>query len=50
VGETREQRLLFSIVVMLFAILVTLVGGGIVGLLIGLAALFIGSTVPRLRS
>ena len=37
--ETREQRLLLAIVLMLFGILVTLVGGGLVGLAIGAVAL-----------
>jgi hypothetical protein len=48
--ETREQRLLLAIVLMLFGILVTLVGGGLVGLAIGAVALLVASVVPRSRS
>jgi hypothetical protein len=50
VPDTREQRLLLAIVLMLFGILVTLVGGGLVGLVIGAVALIVASVVPRSRS
>ena len=47
--ETREGRLLLAIVLMLFGIEVTLVGGGIAGVVIGLVALLIASIIPRPR-
>jgi hypothetical protein len=49
VPDTRDQRLLLSIVLMLFGILVTLVGGGVVGLVIGAVALLVASFNPRSR-
>ena len=45
--ETREGRLLLAIVLMLFGIEVTLVGGGIAGIAIGLVALLVASILPR---
>ena len=47
---TRDQRLLLAIVIMLFGILVTLVGGGVVGLIIGGVALLVASFNPPPRS
>lgn len=48
---TRDQRLLFSIVVMLFAILVTLTGfPAMVGLIIGVVALVIALALPATRT
>ena len=44
--ETREGRLLLAIVILLFGIQVTLVGGGVLGLVIGFVALLI-SLPPR---
>jgi hypothetical protein len=41
--ETRQERLLLAIVVILFGIQVTLVGGGPVGIVLGLIALLIAS-------
>jgi hypothetical protein len=49
VPDTRDQRLLLSIVLMLFGILVTLVGGGVVGLIIGAVALVVASVKPPSR-
>ena len=48
-GDNREQRLLLSIVLMLFGILVTLLGGGPAGLIIGVVALVIAITIPPSR-
>jgi hypothetical protein len=50
VGDTRDQRLLLSIVLMLFGILVTLVGGGPAGLIVGVVALVLAITTPPTRS
>ena len=47
--DTREGRLLLAIVLMLFGIEVTLVGGGIVGVGIGLVALLVASIIPSRR-
>jgi hypothetical protein len=47
--ETREGRLLLAIVLMLFGIEITLVGGGVVGVVIGLIALLVASIIPRSR-
>ena len=44
--QTREQRLLLAIVLLLFGIQVTLIGGGIVGLVIGGVALVVASVAP----
>jgi hypothetical protein len=48
--ETREGRLLLAIVLMLFGIEITLVGGGVVGVVIGLIALLVASIIPRSRA
>jgi hypothetical protein len=47
---TRDQRLLFSIVVMLFAILLTLIGGAAVGLITAAVAFVIALTAPASRT
>ena len=48
--ETHEGRLILAILLMLFGIEITLVGGGIVGIAFGLLALVVGSIKPRTRS
>jgi hypothetical protein len=47
VPPTREQRLLLAIVLVLFGIQVTLIGGGIVGLVLGGVALLVAASSPR---
>ena len=44
--ETRQERLLLSIALLLFGIQVTLLGGGPVGLVFGVIALIIAVPVP----
>jgi hypothetical protein len=48
--ETREQWLLLSIVLLLFSILLTLLGGGVAGLVIGAVALLLALVRPPARS
>jgi hypothetical protein len=50
VGNARVERLLLAIVLMLFAILLTLLGGGIIGLIIGGVALVLALLLPLSRS
>ncbi len=47
--ETREGRYLLSIVILLFGIQVTLIGLGVVGLVIRFVALLVASITPRSR-
>jgi hypothetical protein len=47
--ETREQSLLLSITLLLFSILLTLLGGGVVGLVIGAVALLFALFKPQSR-
>jgi hypothetical protein len=50
VGNARVERLLLAVVLMLFAILLTLVGGGTIGLVIGGVALVLALLLPLSRS
>jgi TRAP-type mannitol/chloroaromatic compound transport system permease large subunit len=43
---SRQERLLLGILVMLFGILITLVGGFPIGFVLALIALLIGVSVP----
>jgi hypothetical protein len=50
VGNARVERLLLAVVLMLFAILLTLLGGGPIGLIIGGVALVLALLLPLSRS
>ena len=47
--QTPEHRVLLAIEITLFAILITLVGGGVIGLIAGLFGLLIALSSTSLR-
>jgi hypothetical protein len=49
VGQTPEHRVLLAIELTLFGILVTLLGGAVIGFVIGLFALLIAASSTSLR-
>jgi len=46
VPESRQEALLLAIVLLLFGIQITLIGGGVIGFVLGLFALIVAAIRP----